>query len=90
MGDLAGVVLVLLAQDGLAGPVRCDDPARPGFACDPLLLGHIKLDVTGARYGEDAAEGGPADAVRIDADRAAVGGETDGTVLDAFKHTGHP
>src|SRR6516162_8884566 len=74
-------MLVLLAQDGLPRPPRCDDPARPGVARDPLLPGHIELHVAGARHGEDAAQGRPGDGVRVDADRAAVGCETDGTVL---------
>jgi hypothetical protein len=41
-------MLVILAQDGLPRPAGCDDPARPRVARDPLLLGHIELDVAGA------------------------------------------
>ena len=81
MGDFAGVVLVLLAQDGVTGSIRCNDPARPDVARDPLLPGHIELDVAGARHGEDAAEGGPGDVVRIDANCAAVRSEAERTML---------
>ena len=36
-----------LAQDGLARPAGCDDPARSYVARYPLLLGHIELHVAG-------------------------------------------
>src|SRR6516225_10482525 len=83
-------MLVLLAQDGLPRPPRCDDPARPRVTRDPLLLGRIEFHAAGARHGDDAAEGGPGDAVRIDADRSAVRSEADGAVLDTLTHTEHP
>ena len=41
------------SMDGLPRPPRCDDPARPGVTCDPLLPGHIELDIAGARRREN-------------------------------------